>query len=103
MLVACRLAGLSALETYYAGVGRARNAGRTRPLAIGHRAGAGVAWGRILRAAAGLSLPNNASLVARAVDPVPGVEGSRLAWRRRGGCGLSAALSERLAADVGMS
>ena len=32
MLVACRLAGLSALEAYYAGVDRARNGGRSSPM-----------------------------------------------------------------------
>ena len=47
MLVACRLASLSALETYYEGSERARNSGRHRAPANSHWAGAGGRWGGI--------------------------------------------------------
>ena len=53
MLGACRLAGLSALEAYYAGSAWARNAGRTRarvrrigPPICPRRSG-GLPWGLV--------------------------------------------------------
>ncbi len=47
MLVACRLAGLSALETYYAGVRARGQFGRRGPFANSNCAGLGRALGRV--------------------------------------------------------